>query len=282
MNEEKTAPELLLVDLPPRVGARRGVMRSSGMGVGIALGFSLLVHGGLALGLARFALSYLPDPSAYADEISPVLQVSISKSAPASEASQPASAAVEQEHQRKPDPPVRPEPNDPAEMQPTVFVAPLNEEPEFSFLEEAETPIEFEIETFFPSLEFAEEESSESTESSIAARDSMTSGTDRQSSDTEESNGKDQKSTGVALVKKVAPVYPESAREQELEGTVMLLATISKTGVVSSVQVSKGSGFSTLDRAALEAVRKWTFTPARRHGVPSSTRLRIPVSFELK
>jgi protein TonB len=47
------------------------------------------------------------------------------------------------------------------------------------------------------------------------------------------------------------------------------------------VEVENGSGSERLDKAALEAVRKWQFIPARRNNEAISAYVLVPVKFSL-
>jgi periplasmic protein TonB len=71
-------------------------------------------------------------------------------------------------------------------------------------------------------------------------------------------------------------VYPEEARENNIEGVVRLQITVSPEGVVTHVVVVKGLGFG-LDEEAKRRVRRFRFTPATRDGV--SVSMTIPFNF---
>lgn len=71
-------------------------------------------------------------------------------------------------------------------------------------------------------------------------------------------------------------VYPEEARENNIEGVVRLQITISPEGVVTHVVVVKGLGFG-LDEEAKRRIRRFRFAPATRDGVPIS--VTIPFNF---
>ncbi len=58
------------------------------------------------------------------------------------------------------------------------------------------------------------------------------------------------------------PRYPLEAARRGEEGTVSLLVHVSATGLPEWVQVGLSSGSSSLDQAAVEAVRLWHFNPA--------------------
>ncbi|MEE4378775.1 MAG: TonB family protein [Candidatus Competibacteraceae bacterium] len=77
------------------------------------------------------------------------------------------------------------------------------------------------------------------------------------------------------------PRYPMVARKRGFEGRVVLQVTVMTNGSPINVQIKTGSGHSQLDRAALEAVRRWRFRPAQRGGQPVSAVLDVPVVFRL-
>ena len=80
----------------------------------------------------------------------------------------------------------------------------------------------------------------------------------------------------------VKPRYPESARRQGVEGTVLLKMRITEQGRVEDVQVERSAGHPDLDRSAMEAVQRWRFEPARRSGEPVAVWVLIPVEFKLQ
>jgi periplasmic protein TonB len=61
------------------------------------------------------------------------------------------------------------------------------------------------------------------------------------------------------LKTKVDPVYPAEALKNHVSGTVVLHATISTEGRVEALRVI--SGPTSLQQAALDAVRQWTYRP---------------------
>jgi protein TonB len=78
------------------------------------------------------------------------------------------------------------------------------------------------------------------------------------------------------------PRYPESARRQGITGTTLLLFEVLENGRVGDVQVERSAGHPDLDLAAVEAIKKWRFEPARRGSRPVAVWLRMPVKFVLK
>ena len=81
------------------------------------------------------------------------------------------------------------------------------------------------------------------------------------------------------LMLRVEPDYPESAREQHIEGPVVLEALVGKGGTVE--KLSTVSGDSQLATAAADAVRQWRFKPFIRNGSPEEFQTRITVDFRL-
>lgn len=77
------------------------------------------------------------------------------------------------------------------------------------------------------------------------------------------------------------PIYPESARREGREGSVLLRVLIDDQGRSKEVEVNRSSGSDALDRAAAEAIKRWRFHPAR-HGENSvESWVRIPIEFRL-
>ena len=79
----------------------------------------------------------------------------------------------------------------------------------------------------------------------------------------------------------VKPRYPESARRAGVQGVTTLRVRVLENGKVGEVVVDQSAGFRDLDVAAMEAVKKWLFEPARRGKDPVSVWVMLPVKFEL-
>ena len=75
------------------------------------------------------------------------------------------------------------------------------------------------------------------------------------------------------------PKYPPTEARQGVGGTVVLIITIDGQGNVLNVEVEKSSRNRNLDRAAMEAARKWKFNPEMRNGAGVQSRVRVPVDF---
>jgi protein TonB len=65
------------------------------------------------------------------------------------------------------------------------------------------------------------------------------------------------------------------------QGVVVVSVEVGADGHASDVSVSRSSGFPELDEAAVRAVRRWKFEPARSAGLPVKSHVEIPVRFSL-
>lgn len=77
-----------------------------------------------------------------------------------------------------------------------------------------------------------------------------------------------------------APRYPPAALRRRESGTVMVRVEVGPDGVPTSTSLVQGSGSRDLDRAALDAVRRWRFRPAQVDGRPTVGSAVVPISFE--
>ena len=82
------------------------------------------------------------------------------------------------------------------------------------------------------------------------------------------------------VLKKVPPRYPLAARFSEIEGVVFVQALVGTDGRIRDAFVI--SGAPALRDAALEAIWKWTFKPARAEGKLTAVWVAIPVKFTLR
>jgi len=81
------------------------------------------------------------------------------------------------------------------------------------------------------------------------------------------------------LVSKVAPQYPNLARQARVQGMVTLDAIIGKDGSVHSLSVA--SGHPMLVPAAIAAVKQWRYKPYDSDGEPSDVKTQVTVNFVL-
>ncbi len=78
-------------------------------------------------------------------------------------------------------------------------------------------------------------------------------------------------------VKEVAPVYPAIAKSAQVQGDVVIEATIDEAGKVANARVVKSAPL--LDQAALDAVRQWEYQPPLLNGVPTPVIMTVTVKF---
>jgi periplasmic protein TonB len=85
----------------------------------------------------------------------------------------------------------------------------------------------------------------------------------------------------MAYLKNPAPAYPSLSRRMKEQGRVILRVLVSAAGEAENVEVRTSSGSGRLDRAAIEAVRRWRFAPARRGAETIAAYALVPILFQL-
>lgn len=80
----------------------------------------------------------------------------------------------------------------------------------------------------------------------------------------------------------VKPVYPEAAQEAGREGEVTIEAVIGKDGTVTTARVTSPEVYPDLAAAAVDAVRKWKFSPTLLNGNAVEVVMAVSVSFKLE
>jgi protein TonB len=78
------------------------------------------------------------------------------------------------------------------------------------------------------------------------------------------------------------PKYPPEEMRRGIEGTTVLIVSIDASGNVLDVEVEKSSGNRNLDRAAVQAARRWRFNPEVKNGQKVASRVRVPVDFKIQ
>ena len=78
------------------------------------------------------------------------------------------------------------------------------------------------------------------------------------------------------------PKYPPEEQRRGVQGTTILIVSIDANGGVLDVEVERSSGNRNLDRAAVQAARRWRFNPETRDGRKIASRVRVPVDFKLQ
>jgi protein TonB len=81
------------------------------------------------------------------------------------------------------------------------------------------------------------------------------------------------------LILKVTPQYPAIAKAAGIEGTVILEATISKSGTIENLRAVSGPAM--LEQAAIDAVKQWRYRPYLLNNQPVGVETTVNVVFTL-
>jgi TonB family protein len=84
---------------------------------------------------------------------------------------------------------------------------------------------------------------------------------------------------GGKLIKRVEPIYPETAKSRRIQGQVFLTAHVGLDGSVKDIRVLKGNPF--LGAAAKDAVKHWRYEPMKLNGAPVEMDTSVMVEFKL-
>ena len=84
------------------------------------------------------------------------------------------------------------------------------------------------------------------------------------------------------LVKGATARYPPSAMRAQQEGWVIVSFMIDPDGRTSHIDVVSSEPRRVFDRAAIEAVARYEFTPATRGGVPTASKQQQRIEFKLR
>jgi len=86
-----------------------------------------------------------------------------------------------------------------------------------------------------------------------------------------------------AMVKNVfKPSYPSSCKRLGHEGATVLKVTILSKGKCGSIEIIKSAGCESLDKAAIKALKKAKYIPAKRLGIPFTTTKKLAFNFKLE
>ena len=87
--------------------------------------------------------------------------------------------------------------------------------------------------------------------------------------------------TALAYNTRTRITYPREARQRGEHGTVILRVLVGTDGLPQTVEIETSSGSRSLDIAARDAVKYWSFRAGTRDGVPHSAWARVPIAFDL-
>jgi periplasmic protein TonB len=86
----------------------------------------------------------------------------------------------------------------------------------------------------------------------------------------------------LAYLDNPAPAYPVFAKRAREQGKVLLRVRVDPAGRVEGIDLEKSSGSERLDAAALAAVKRWRFAPARQGGRAIAGVAIVPIDFQLE
>jgi protein TonB len=78
------------------------------------------------------------------------------------------------------------------------------------------------------------------------------------------------------------PIYPNSLLKKGIGGKVMISCVVDTDGQVTATTIKQSSGQPELDKAAVTAVSRWKFKPAKRQGKNFKATCNVPFTFEVK
>ena len=81
-------------------------------------------------------------------------------------------------------------------------------------------------------------------------------------------------------VSQVAPVYPSELRKAKVEGAITLIFVLTEDGRVEDPRVEHSSR-PEFEKPALDAIRKWRFSPGLKDGKGVRTYVRVPMRFRV-
>jgi protein TonB len=85
--------------------------------------------------------------------------------------------------------------------------------------------------------------------------------------------------TDPKLISSTRPVYPVTARQSNIEGSVTVVIYIDKTGKVFSARALSGPVM--LRAAAEDAVKQWKYSPGLEDGNPAQSHVVVKVDFKI-
>lgn len=88
--------------------------------------------------------------------------------------------------------------------------------------------------------------------------------------------------TSPTPMNRTQPTYPSSLLKKGIGGKVLITCVVDDSGRVVSTSIKMSSGHPDLDKAAINAVNKWKFKPAKKGGKSVKATCVVPFNFEVK
>ncbi|MCC7516066.1 MAG: energy transducer TonB [Pseudomonadales bacterium] len=248
----------------------QGMRVGSGWNIqGLCLVLALLLHAGLLL---QWRQLRLVSTAVTPEQVMDIYAVAVAPSQPASTAGSAASAVTEKAPVAEPNPveskPVEPKSVEPRAVEPKSIESSAFKSQRVEFKRVQSKPVE---ESRPVESRSAESKPVESSPAPVTPAPST------------------RAASSPVLVKKpqflappVQPEYPALARRRGQQGTVLLEILLSETGQQLQRTVVRSSGFAVLDEAAQLAAAQWRLAPYRLNGVTVTSRVHVPVEFNLQ
>lgn len=83
------------------------------------------------------------------------------------------------------------------------------------------------------------------------------------------------------IISRVVAPYTDEARAAKLEGKIVLLIEITSAGRVENVVVLREMGKG-MDESAVQAIKRWKFSPATKDGRPVAVMVTVEMNFSLR
>lgn len=80
--------------------------------------------------------------------------------------------------------------------------------------------------------------------------------------------------------RQIEPTYPPSLKRQKINGSVTLVFVVDTQGNVIAPRVEKSTHME-FEKPALDAIRRWKFTPGKKDGEAVKVRVRAPLIFKV-
>ena len=87
--------------------------------------------------------------------------------------------------------------------------------------------------------------------------------------------------TRPVLLTRVDPEYPEAARKDRIEGSVVVQSVVETDGTMTVTRILRGIN-PALDDSAVRAITQWRFEPGKLKDLPVPVELDVEVQFRLK
>ena len=76
-------------------------------------------------------------------------------------------------------------------------------------------------------------------------------------------------------------IYPRLAKRRGYQGQVQLSIELGPDGAILAIKLIKSSGYSVLDKAAINNAKQWQFHPINQQGSATTVRFAVPINFTL-